>query len=428
MSGKRTFNALNGFRAETWLSNNGNDYGFSVFEPKLLATDVMGDQDHTWPPPKGYRGDSGGSFALQQYRAYFAHNGPGELSSNPLGSLRYYRSGDISPVALPSGAQFPAAPVLSNGALYAWGATGFARTIPTKPEADIATMLGEFSIEGIPRDPRDMAERWRDTAARFRDSFRRSDPRRWMARARAGRRYANDVGGAHLAVAFTWFPFLSEVTNITNAYLDRARIIAQFERDSGRLVRRRIVLEDLQWGDPPVNLADSYGWPTGASYLWAGPGKLTRHDSYRRKTWFSAAYMYYVRFPGSGLLHARGSQIRNRLFGTDITPSMLWNIAPWSWLADYGTNIGDVMTNMSQFTRDNLVARHAYVMSEAIATREYRLRNLRPVKGPPIEAVLMLKSTTKRRARGNPYAFALTPEPLTARQTAILTALGLTRL
>lgn len=430
MSGNRTFNALSNFKAETYLknANSGLEYGFNVFEPKVVVTDVMGDQDHPWPPRKGNRRDIGGSFALTQYRAYWQHTGPDHIKSQ-AGSIIYNRTGDISPVALPSGAQFPAAPVLSNGALYGWGATGFARTIPTTPESDIATMLGEFSVEGIPRDPREIAERWRETARRFRESFESSrNPARWMRRANAARRYANDWGGAQLAVHFTWAPFLREVQQITGAYLDRAKTIAQFERDSGRLVRRGTVLEDLRWADTPVTLSDSYGWPSGSSNLWLAPGKLTRHDSYRRKTWFSAAYMYYVRFPGAGLMHSRGAQLRHRLFGAAITPRTLWNIAPWSWLADYGTNIGDVMTNMTQFNRDNLVARHAYVMSEAIATREYSLRNVRPKNGEPFDATLLLKTTAKRRARGNPYSFALTPTPLTDRQQGILAALGLTRL
>jgi hypothetical protein len=138
--------------------------------------------------------------------------------------------------------------------------------------------------------------------------------------------------------------------------------------------------------------------------------------------------MYYVRNMGAGILYREGAQNRNRLFGTDITPSMLWNIAPWSWLADYGTNIGDVMTNLSAFSRDNLVARHAYVMCHTQVTKLYQLRNQRPVIGNPIDCSLALTTETKQRARGNPYSFALTPQPLTARQTAILAALGLTRL
>jgi hypothetical protein len=425
----RTFNALSGFKTETWFTTNGGPKnGLTAFQPKVVVTDSVSSGEHNWPPKGGQLRDIGGNFALIQRRAYFANTGV-SLKSPKIGSIEYYRAGDISPVALPSGAQFPAAPALSNGSLHAWGATGFARTIPTTPESDIATMLGEFSIEGIPRDPRDLAERWRDTAAAFRRSFESSrNPRRWMARARAGRRFGNDVGGAHLAVAFTWAPFLREVTNITNAYLDRAETIAQFERDSGRLVRRRIVLENERYADPPINMGASYGWPSGSSYLWSGPGELTQHNSYQRRTWFSGAFTYYVNFPGSGLLHARGAQLRHRLFGAGITPSALWNIAPWSWLADYGTNIGDVMTNMTQFSRDNLVARHAYVMSTATAVREYKLRGLQPRTGPPIEATLMLKTTSKLRARGSPYSFAITPQPLSGRQTAILAALGLTRL
>lgn len=430
MSGRRQKIAFP-FSSQTWFRKSGGttQYGKAVFEPRLLTTDQLGDQDHPWPPPRGFKGDIGGSLAIVKRSAQLWHNAPKVISSPPIAGNIYELSGDLSPLALPSGLQFPSPAPLSNGELAAWGATGFARTIPTRPESEIATMLGEFSIEGIPRDPREMAQRWRDTAARFKRSFESSGNRSgWMQRAREGRRYANDVGGAHLAVAFTWFPFLSEVVNMTNVYLDRAKIIAQFERDSGRLVRRRRVLDDRRWSGASTKETNRYPWPSGASYLWSAGGELTTHLQYHRKVWFSGAYTYYVRFPGAGLLHSEGAQLRNRLFGDRITPSMLWNIAPWSWLIDYGTNIGDVMTNMSQFSRDNLVARHAYVMCHTTVTRTVQLRNAQPRNGSPIDCTLVTRTETKQRARGNPYAFALTPTPLTARQTAILAALGLTRL
>jgi hypothetical protein len=116
----------------------------------------------------------------------------------------------------------------------------------------------------------------------------------------------------------------------------------------------------------------------------------------------------------------------NYLYGTRITPAVLWEIAPWSWLADYFGNMGDVLTNLSAFGNDNLVCNYAYIMVHTKTTKSCSWFGT-SVNNGPLQTSFDLVTETKQRLRAGPYGFAATGG-LSAHQESILGALGLSRL
>jgi hypothetical protein len=52
------------------------------------------------------------------------------------------------------------------------------------------------------------------------------------------------------------------------------------------------------------------------------------------------------------------------MFGFQPTPSLIYNLTPWTWLIDYFTNLGDLYDNLSRGVEDRLIAEYFYLMHE----------------------------------------------------------------
>lgn len=121
------------------------------------------------------------------------------------------------------------------------------------------------------------------------------------------------------------------------------------------------------------------------------------------------------------------------LLGLKITPSLIWELTPWSWLIDWFLNIGTVIENLSNLGLSNTILNYAYAT--------YRRESLHTVSVDPAQLItervgnqytgsrqFMLKVDQKVRIAASPFGFGIAGSSLGANQLAILTALGLARL
>jgi hypothetical protein len=290
------------------------------------------------------------------------------------------------------------------------GTTAIARSIPTAPAADVSVMLGELFREGVPKAI---------GAATLKNRF--SDYR--------------DIGGEYLNYQFGWKPIVNDLKSVARAITESEKTLNQLERDSGRNVRRTFKF-------PPYHSVDESVGTTGAYYVaptWlpnmivmAAPvQRIYRNVS--RESWFSGCFTFcFARSDAQrGRLAAQAQKARV-LLGLDLTPEVVWNLAPWSWLADWATNAGDVFSNVSRFSRDDLAMRYGYMMSkgESIQTTSLEGVMSRDMNGNLVAGRTVSSSWTyssKRRIPATPYGFGFDMGGLTLRQGAILGALGISR-
>lgn len=283
-----------------------------------------------------------------------------------------------------------------------WGTTAIANTIPTNPSVGVGQLIGE-SMERLPRLP--------GAAILGRPG-------------RVSKKFADE----YLNYEFGLKPLINDVQGIAQTVKDTNRILAQLERDSGRLVRRRysapverkveVVVTPSQYPYPAMNAAIH------------GPSQTrTRTRTTETRMWFSGAYTYYYA-QGDNLSARlrRSEQAANRLFGLRLDPSLIWELSPWSWAADWVTNAGDVLRNISAFSRDGLVLRWGYVMCTQTITDTYTLP-WSLMGGSSGIAEQSFTTTVKKRLKATPYGFGLDPNwsDLSSRQLAILGALGISR-
>jgi hypothetical protein len=125
---------------------------------------------------------------------------------------------------------------------------------------------------------------------------------------------------------------------------------------------------------------------------------------------------------------ARHAAEARKLYGVELTPATVWNLAPWSWAVDWEGNVGDVLHNVSRFAQDGLVMRYGYIMQSKIATTTYSLAYEGRFKSAPQQDLqLTIISQSKVRRRATPFGFGFDMTALSGRQSAILGALGISR-
>lgn len=304
----------------------------------------------------------------------------------------------------------PWIPVTEFDHVY-WGTRAVNATMPTQPVASLSQMVTELYREGLP--------------------------------AIAGGSFLKDrvfdlrkLGGEYLNVEFGWKPLVNDLVKLLHAVVDAEKHWKQYARDNGRLVRRNYTF-------PRESPSTTYS--TGTEYLlnvpnssqWIdlfepgniGPFPFSKETSSQETIRFSGAYTYYL--PGDssfGEKLAGWASQANHLLGIRLTPDVLWNLAPWSWLADWVWNIGDNLEVATAMAHDGLLLKYGYIMRETNSRVIYTTFNVKDYDshstGPIVEAYV---STEKLRVRADPYGFALQPGAFSDRQWAILAALGMSR-
>lgn len=335
--------------------------------------------------------------------------------------------GDVVP-QLVSGSLFAATAHPTASELEAYGRAAIAATSPTKPEAGLAQFLGELR-ERIPQ-------------------LIGTDLYRQGVRPRS-------MGSEYLNVEFGWKPIISDVQKFARAAAQASLLTRQFVADSDKIVRRRRLLVEESTVVPSVTgltatiklprmiATDPYPgsstWTVGTESMFFKTLQLpARIDQTNyKKVWFAGAYQYHVAQVHDFLSRVeQWEQKANHLLGTRITPDLIYELTPWSWLFDWFGDFGTFVRNLTLLSSDSLVLRYGYVMCTTRAERTLVVENLQPrdpsqVSGftaeVPRVATLVAKSETKERIRASPYGFGLKSGAFTSRQWAILAALGMTK-
>jgi hypothetical protein len=276
------------------------------------------------------------------------------------------------------------------------GPTAWSRFAPGRPKVGLNQFLGEL----------------RDFPSLFQVGLRRF----------------KDLGKLYLNAQFGWRPFLSDIMSTLKTLEKIDLRIAQLRNEQRKWVKRGGTLYQTS---NVVTTASSYGpWP--GNYIVDGKSTITTTTV--THCWFSGRFRYYI----NGLDDPRWGRFRaiRRIFGLELSPSLLWQLCPYSWLADWCANAGSVIQNLERTLADHLTAKYAYVMLQEETTQEVvatgRGQYLKgdwstPWSYFPISVSGKHKSSTKTRCAASPFGFGLTWDGFDAFQLSILAALGLSR-
>jgi len=308
----------------------------------------------------------------------------------------------------------------SDSILDGYGASGVARALPTNPLANMGQFL--YELREPPRVP------GRGLYGARPPNYNARDPSSWRDTANNFRRLARGGSDEFLNHVFGWVPFIQDMTDFFVVTNNLGRQAHDYHAHSGQDIRRRRTVIDTTSVTGQAPIANQYPYPALDASHYRTPGIMHIQVTTSQKVWFSGAFTYYLP-PADNFVHwfNRYENFAHRFYGLRLDPDLLWRIAPWSWAADWFTNTGDVVRNLSAFNNDGLVMRYGYVMEHLRKETVYDLVGCTWADGTPASFRDTVVLDTKSRRGANPYGFGVNPGSLTPRQSAIIGALGINR-
>lgn len=365
--------------------------------------------------------DTGHPFSTQKKLVEMSHPyvDTGTVTS---GSQRWQFKGSLIVPDNPSSAlpKWPSIPSFSQSEINYFGSKFIENSIPTRSTAELATTLLELVKDGFPK--LDSVRRIPNTVG--------PPPKKFLSKADEARGRISD---AWLEWNFAFKPLGNDLGSLMAAVVDIQSTIDQYRRDSGKVVRRRRTLPTAivstqqnltshvnTWVDQPVWLISCMPTVDG--------GKKSIVETSETVLKFSGAYSYYLPSGNSILdkLEEFVALADKTLGAADL--STLWELAPWSWLTDWMSNAGTVVSNIEAFSKDSLVMRYGYLMRQVTAKRTYSHTGFKLGLSPSAKSTGPIVNTytiiSKERWRATPYGFGLDPSNFTSRQWSILGAIG----
>jgi hypothetical protein len=397
----------------TWYLITTRTYNPARISSTYRYIEVTSDCLHPGPP---YR--SGGPFhsvKITDSQARELTNQGSYISANTVGYPAKYEGGfycgavpDAYHICSPSRMEDLAD--FGDGTSY--GPTAWNRFKPGKPTADLGVFLGE--IREVPR-------MLSTTAAGFAGLWKSMGGHRSSFTPKS-------VANHWLNHQFGWLPFVNDVRKFYRTYRNLDRHLQHLIRNNGRWVRRGGVVDSESSSEVVGGSETATAHLPGLSSAFfpdgigATTGSHTRSIIESVQAWFRACFRYYI--PDVGSVTWRRNAVR-KLFGGSITPSLLWELTPWSWLVDWFTNVGDVIANMDTGLADNLAAKYAYVMCTRRST--YQVQSTLDMNCGSLQNTWSFSNVGKSRVGAHPFGVDLTIGDISLRQWSILSALGITR-
>lgn len=364
--------------------------------------------------------ESGGPFHVTHTGAFIA---PGRVSGIMRNDKSYRYSGPVfgqsaDVAALKAKFDGTAGP-MDEESMKADGTTAISQCAPINPTASLGTGLAETFREGFPTLP---------------------GIQTWKRRVEILR----DAGSEYLNYQFGWAPLQSEIHDVVNGARHHRDIMQNYRHNEGKPVHRRFDFPDEnQRYEEEVSSGDPITGVLSSSWL-NGSGTAARRKVVYEKTtkrWFEGSFSYGG--PGKADNFDRGIHFGSEadaVFGLKLTPTLLWELVPWSWAVDWFTNAGDVINNVTNFAAAGLVMRYGYMMHETHESYHTEWGDGRFLTGVMSDGKLKLVPkyeghgsrgifrTTKSRIPASPFGFGVGWEDLSPTQLAITAAIGITRL
>lgn len=268
---------------------------------------------------------------------------------------------------------------------------------PTTPAVELATSVGEFVSEGG----------------------------KFFATPGKSGSWASEWLNYNLAIS----PNIATVQDLRKAMKNQDDMIAQYERDAGRLIRRRF--DPDFWTETQSEKVTNLNvlprsWDSanlGATSYVSGRGTQTSSMKTTRHRWFSGAFTY----PRPPAGWRTTLQELDHVYGIIPGVATAWELVPYSFVADYFANLGEVLSNVDTFVEDGLVMPFGYIMHQR--KTEADISWIGPIwagdRLVTTELTAHIEIDVRQRRAATPFGFGFSWGDVTLRQLSILASLGL---
>lgn len=314
--------------------------------------------------------------------------------------------------------------------LRATGTSHISEMNPYRPKASILSTLLELARGDIPG---------------ILTSLRRHMITIQGIRASGVKEAGKALGSEFLNNQFGWTPIIKDVDRAIRLLLELDSLV--FKSDSTRRkVSRVISQQGFQtegfgnlWGGS--GFRDSITTYPGTLFVTSHEGSLGTAASGQFVGDYSFSETFSVNTSARFSVGVRPTTTNNgyldraiELLGLELTPQVIWELTPWSWLIDWFLNIGTQIQNLSTLGLSNTILNYAYSTGRV---ERFHSSSGRPViepsnfqshlTGASGDFLWTWKEDHKVRIAASPFGFGVDLNALTGGQWSILAALGLAR-
>lgn len=232
-----------------------------------------------------------------------------------------------------------------------------------------------------------------------------------------------------LNTQFGWAPFINDLSKTFKTAFDFNTNLQRMRKHNGRWLKRSGSFSHSENSERTSTGTSTCFWPAVSSNIYASPIASQRyywtidHTSID-DVWFEGRFRYWIPALSEDTPYATAANLL-RMYGLRISPSLIWEATPWSWLVDWFSNAGDIVNNLTAMRYDNLTAKYAYIMRRRY--HAYVLNGSMFLKDATISGTSIRHIQSKSREVASPFGFGLSWDELSPWQLSILSAIGLSR-
>lgn len=242
------------------------------------------------------------------------------------------------------------------------------------------------------------------------------------------------AGDSYLNHAFGWAPVIRDVGAAYDTYNKTGKDFRRLRKQNNRWEHRGGTIETTNERSAAQMFSgwNSLVYPSLPYYFFdqTAVGNGTHiytecHQENSSRAWFEGRFKYYI--PSLGKEESSYDKVMTDVqrYGLRVSPSLVWKVTPWTWLADWFGNAGDIISN----AEDNffgLTSLYAYVMRTTLKRSVNNTTLL--LKDGPVNCTWSQEIVTKTRHGSSHFGFGLDQGDFNPGQLAILAALGLSRM
>lgn len=352
--------------------------------------------------------------------------GVGVVSGDPMSKRTYF----TWPATLAGGGNnFPVAQqVVPSTLKTAIGAGVIASSNPWAPKASLAQTIVELLRGDVPSVVKNLRKHLHDL-----QSLKKT------------------VGSDWLNIQFGWVPLVSDLMKTVETLFKLHELLFMSEAHRrqrsgylGNWSRMETSFGSagrvLYWTNPvsPASAGSTFVKDVTGSVA-SAPGSIPSLDASFSKTVITSAdFRFSARFHRGAVPNGAELGYIERaaeLFGLEFTPSVLWELTPWTWLLDWASSLGATAQNLSTLDWSNVLLDYAYltfvVKTEASASVTLNGNSYSSGTGTFLHGSRFLSqhwvTTEKVREQASPFGFGVSWTGLSPLQLSILASLGMSR-
>lgn len=316
--------------------------------------------------------------------------------------------------------------IISNAVKNSVGSGVIASANPWKPKANLAVSILELMSGDIPSVTKNLRRHIYNL-----QSLKASGAKDW------------------LNIQFGWVPLLNDIRATVEVFFKLHMLL--FGSDATDVYRRSRGGDLGTWAratesvySRTMTFGSAFSQATTSSPYLANkvggvpqlaPGNLPASGSWSRSTRIEADFRFSAKYHRGADPNRREFDFIRRateLLGLEVTPAVLWELTPWTWLLDWGTNLGSIASNLSMLDWSNVLLDYAYLtfVVKTTSSVSVKLASSAIAANTTVNGTYFaqgFETIEKIREQASPYGFGVSWDGLNPFQLSILAALGMSR-